>query len=64
MGSLRRLTAFLGLAGLGWIGYTLLMGDLTLADAGIRAAAIFGAVTVLSWVAGLGVRILASTLES
>lgn len=64
MGSIRKAIAVVGLMGIGWIGYTLIQGDLSLLDAGIRAAAIFGAVIVLGQVLTIGVRLLASSLES
>jgi len=64
VGSIRKAIAVVGLMGIGWIGYTLIQGDLSLLDAGIRAAAIFGAVIVLGQVLTIGVRLLASSLES
>lgn len=63
MGSIRRLIALLGLAGIGWIAYTLVLGQVTLADAGIRAAAILAAVMVLTRLFGFGVRMIATSLE-
>ena len=63
MAALRRFTAIAGLFGIGWIAYTLLRGEVTLFDAGVRAASVFGAVVVLTWLMGLGVRAVASSLE-
>jgi hypothetical protein len=63
MGTLKRFTAVAGLFGIAWIGYTLVRGEVTLLDAGVRAASIFGAVVVVSWIMGLGLRTMARSLE-
>lgn len=63
MASLKRSTALLGLIGIGWIGYTLVVGDVSLVDAGIRGGAILGAVLVLTRLFSVGVRALATSLE-
>ncbi len=63
MASLKRWTALLGLLGIGWIGFTLVVGDVSLVDAGVRAGAILAAVVVLTRLFSAGVRALATSLE-
>ena len=63
MDGLRRFVLAFGFVGVGWIGYTLVEGNLTLLDAGIRAAAVLGAVLVALALMRGGVRMLAASLE-
>ena len=63
MDSIRRFVLFLGFAGLGWIGYTLVAGNVTLFDAGIRSAAVLGAVLVMLALIRGGIRVLAASLD-
>lgn len=60
---IHRLSATWGLVGLVPIAVLLFQEDLTLLEAGTRAAAVLAAVVVLRWVADRAVRGLAATLD-
>ena len=63
MARLKSFVAMAGLAGVGWIAYTVVQGEVSLMDAGIRAAAVLGAVMVVTMFIGFGARMLAASLE-
>ncbi len=64
MRDVRRVLSILGLLAMGWISLLLVMGRLSLLDAGIRALAVMLAVVVVTKLVRLGTRALASSLEA
>ncbi|GEM_PF-5946915 len=63
MKDVRRVLSILGLLALGWISLLLVMGRISLLDAGIRALAVMGAVLLVGKLVRVGTGILASSLE-
>ncbi len=64
MKDVRRILSTLGLLALGWISLLLVLGRLSLLDAGIRALAVMVAVLVVGKLIRVGTGILASSLEA
>ncbi|MCP3934267.1 MAG: hypothetical protein GY708_02720 [Actinomycetia bacterium] len=62
MGQIRRFVTLLGMAAIGLIGYQLIVGDLSLPDAGVRALGVLIAVIVVMKLATAGVKALADSL--
>lgn len=63
MAQIRRFVTLLGIAAIGLIGYQLVMGDMSLPDAGIRAMGVLVGVILVMRVVGSGVRLLAESLD-
>ena len=62
-GPVRRLIATIGLMALAPIGYLVLTGELTAADAGQRAVITLAAVVVVSRIAGWAFNMIAASME-
>lgn len=60
---MRRITATFGLVALVPVALMLIGEVITPAEAALRAAAVLAAVVILTWAVGLGLRMMAGSLE-